>query len=189
MPASIIASLSVLGNLCVLDAQSSAIEEARWIAVGQRCEAPIIRIPGRHRDFDVYVESPAARIALAAATAVLMHQPFDAARVRTAMHLPGFRIWVAPTIEGVGANVSVDRVTVRPANGVELAASAVRWRRLTLGIAGSHGIIEPLRVRFPEWVFSDLPEDRLQIVLHTNAGIQRYAVTRADWSTLIRVCN
>jgi hypothetical protein len=189
MRASGIASVSGLVIGCVLSAQPSPEVEAKWIAVGQRCEAPIIRIPGRHGDFEVYVESPAARIALVAATATMMHQPMDAARVRTAMHLPGFRVWVAPTTEGVASTLTIDRITVQPPTGAELAAAEVRWRRLALGIAPSHGIIEPLRARFPEFVFPDLPAGNLQIVLHTTAGVQRYTVTEPARSALIRVCN
>ena len=105
------------------------------------------------------------------------------------MHLPGYRIWVATTIEGVGSHQSVDRIAVQPATGAEEAAIDVRRRRLTLGIAGSHGIIEPLRVRFPEWIFSDLPAENFQVVLYTNTGVERYPVAHRDPTMLLRVCN
>ena len=185
----IAASVGIVLVASAANAEISPAREAALIALGRGCEAPIIRIPGRHGDFDVYVESPEARVALAAANATVMHQPMDALRVKTAMHLPGVRIWIAYTVEGVGSATSVDRITVRPANGAEIEPTDVRWRRLSLGIAPSHGIIEPLRARFPEFVFSALPTGPIQLVLHTNHGIQRYGVAEAARSTLIRVCN
>ena len=63
------------------------------ISVGRSCHAPIIRIAESLGDFDVYVESPFARVALVAATALMMHEPLDAPGVRRAMK-HGNRIWL-----------------------------------------------------------------------------------------------
>src|SRR5438552_3217422 len=60
-------------------------ETAGWIAVGQRCQAPVTRIPGRDGTFDIYIESPAARAAVVAATATMMHQSLEARGVKTAL--------------------------------------------------------------------------------------------------------
>src|SRR5262245_28494163 len=48
-------------------------ERARAIAIGRTCQAPIILLPAGRRDFDVYIEGPFARVALVAATALMMN--------------------------------------------------------------------------------------------------------------------
>ncbi len=50
-------------------------ERAQAITLGPSCQAPIVRIPADQHDFDVYVESPFARVALVTAAAQMMHQP------------------------------------------------------------------------------------------------------------------
>ena len=71
-------------------AQSSSLtleDRATWMAVGQRCRAPVTRIPSRDGTFDIYIESRAARAAVVAATATMMHQSFEASGVKTALTL------------------------------------------------------------------------------------------------------
>jgi hypothetical protein len=53
-------------------------EVRQAIALGRSCHAPIIRVAASRGDFDVYVESPFARVALVAATALMMYEPLDA---------------------------------------------------------------------------------------------------------------
>ncbi|HMJ84313.1 MAG TPA: hypothetical protein VK504_14135 [Vicinamibacterales bacterium] len=188
-------SALVIGSFSVLTAAlhgsqtpSSLTQEetAYWLAVGQRCQAPLIRLPGRGA-FDIYIESPAARAAIVAATATMMHQSLDAPGVKTALQ-DGYRVWVAFTPSSP-TNMAVRRITIRPRGGKVVQPVEVRRERLVVGTAPSHGIIETLRFRFQEFVFPTLPSGELEVVLDTNAGMQRYRVTAQARSLLIRVCN
>jgi hypothetical protein len=172
------------------DAQVLSQEEiARAIELGQRCTAPIVRIAAtRGEDFDVYIESPQARAALVVATAMLMHQPLDAAPVRRAMQEPGYRVW-GDYVEGSLRTVTVGRIGLRPAAGSEIVAGDQRYERLFVGRAPSHGIIEPLRARFGEAVFDSLPSGDFDVLFHTTAGTERYHVSDKDRATLLHVCN
>ena len=168
--------------------QALTVEEtASWMAVGQRCQAPVIRIPGRDGTFDIYIESPAARAAVVAATARMMHQSLEARGVKTALR-DGYRIWASSTAS-TRSILTIDRISVRPRVGASIEATDVRRERLFLGTVASHGIIEPLRARFPEFVFRALPPGPLEVVLHMPAGVHRYRVTDEDRSRLINVCN
>jgi hypothetical protein len=168
--------------------QALSVEEtATWMAVGQRCQAPVIRIPGRDGTFDIYIESPAARAAVVAATARMMHQSLEAMGVKSALK-DGYRIWASSTARTLSI-LTIDRISVRSRGGARIEATDVRRERLFLGTVASHGIIEPLRARFPEYVFSALPPGPLEVVLHMPAGVQRYRVTDEDRSRLITVCN
>lgn len=162
-------------------------EIAAWMAVGQKCQAPIIRIPGRGGGFDIYIESPAGRAALVAATATMMHESLDAPGVRTAVQR-GYRVWLATTGRRP-QTVSIHQITIRARGRADLHPIRVRDELLALGTVPSHGIVEPLRVRSPEFVFSDLPRDDFFVVLHLSAGTERYRVASQDRSRVIRVCN
>jgi hypothetical protein len=154
--------------------------------LGQRCQAPIIRLSGSRADFDVYVESPFARVALVAAAARVMHQPLDAPGVKRAMR-PGYRIWFVRKPEALFP-AAITHVTVRSTAG-EIMPVAEHDERLFLGTVPSHGIIEALRARFPEFVFDRLPPDSFVVIVGTSRGTQRFAVTRRDRMASIRVCN
>jgi hypothetical protein len=171
--------------------QESALspdERMRWMTAGhQSCQAPLIRIPSSDGQFDFYVESPAARAAVVGAAALMNHQPLDAQRVQTAAR-GGYRIWASRTDISSGAT-RVEQITIRSGRQPEIKALSVREERLTLGIAPSHGIVEPVRVRFPEFEFPDLPQQDFWVVVRTNNGIQRYSVTATDRTKLLRVCN
>jgi len=162
-------------------------ETARWLAVGQGCRAPLVRIPAQRGAFEIYIESPAARAAVVGATATMMHQALDAAGVRTALQ-DGYRVWVAYTPSSP-TNVTIERITIRPRGGKVLQPAKVRRERLFIGTVASHGIIEPLRARFQEFVFPEVPAGGLEVALHTNTGVERYRVTEQDRARLIRVCN
>lgn len=138
---------------------------AKAIAIGQTCQAPIIHLAADRADFDAYVESPFARVALVAATARLMHQPLDAPGVKQAMR-PGHRMWFGRTPDAP-LNVAITQVRVRFATG-EIAPVAERNERLFLGTVPSHGIIEALRARFPEFLFDQLPSGKFVVVLGTS---------------------
>jgi hypothetical protein len=146
-------------------------ELAQAIVLGQRCQAPIIRLSGSRADLDVYVKSPFAGIALVAAAARVAHQPLDAPGVKRAMR-PGYRIWFARKPEALFP-AAITHVTVK---------------RLFLGTVPSHGIIEAL-ARFPEFVFDRLPPDTFVVVVGTSRRTRRFAVTRRDRMASIRVCN
>jgi hypothetical protein len=171
-------------------AQTSSLtseETAAWMAVGQGSQAPVTRIRGRDGTFDVYIESPAARAAVVAATATVMHQSLEARGVKTALK-DGYRIWAFANAAAL-STWTIDRISVRARGGVNIEALDVRRERLFLGTVASHGIIEPLRARFPEFVFGTLPPGPLEVVLHMPRGIQRYRVSDDDRSRLIGVCN
>jgi hypothetical protein len=162
-------------------------ETARWMAVGQKCEAPLIRIPSLDGGFEIYIESPAARVAVVAAAAAMNHLSFDTERVRTALK-DGYRVWISRQ-DSATSSIAVDDVGIRAEHQPELKPVGMRDERLTLGIAPSHGIIEAVRVRFPEFEFSAMPDHDFTIVLYTNRGIQRYRVTAHNRSGLIPICN
>jgi hypothetical protein len=162
-------------------------EAAKWIAVGQRCEAPLIRIPSRDGSFEIYIESPAARAAVVAAAAMMNHQPIDARRVQTAIRA-GYRVWASYT-DLSPRTIRIEQMTVRSAQRPEIKPASIRDERLSLGIAPSHGIVEAVRVRFPEFEFLDLPHQDFWLVLRTNRGLQRYLVPQNRRLKLVRVCN
>jgi len=162
-------------------------ETAAWMVVGQRCQAPVTRIPGRDGTFDIYIESPAARAAVVAAAATMMHQSLEAKGVRTALR-GGYRIWAFGTDRTL-STATISRISVRSPGGARIEAADVFRERLFLGTVASHGIIEPLRARFPEFIFTTLPSGPLDVVLHMPTGVQRYRVTDEDRSRLIGVCN
>jgi hypothetical protein len=167
----------------------SASEMARAIEFGQRCAAPILRIEGkRGQDFDVYVESPVGRAALAVATATMMHVPLDAVVVKRAMQSSDYRIWAAYVI-GSSAKVSVRQIVIHETTGTEIAPLGHRYERFFVGLAPSHGIIEPLRDRFDEAIFDRVPDGNFDVVLRTTAGNQIYHVTHQTRGTLLHVCN
>jgi hypothetical protein len=156
------------------------------IAMGRACRAPIVHLPAGSRDFDVYIESPIARIALSAATAVQMHQPYD--EVRATRELTSdYRIWAdyAPssvrTVRIVGMTLRSRRGIVRP-TGESNA-------HFTLGYVASHGIVEALRWRSSQFSFAALPDGPFDVTLDTSRGPQRYAVSEAARAGVMDVCN
>ena len=156
------------------------------MALGRQCQAPIVRVSSGQ--FDVYVESPFARAALVVATAAINHRPLDAPGVMGAM-ISDYRVW-AVYKDQADRTVSVTRIGVRPFGGAERAPTRTReWERLVLGVGGSHGIIEPLRLRSGEAIFDELPAGDFQIILHTTAGVHRHTVTATDRAARLRVCN
>lgn len=161
-------------------------EMAAAIAMGQRCEAPMLRLVDRRNSFDGYVEKPFARVALVAATARVMHANLDAAGTRRAMR-PGYRIWFERK-PNVPANVRIERLAVVDMSGRELRPADETNERLFLGTVPSHGIVETFRRRFPESVFDALPAS-FTVTLGTTHGIERYRVTNLDRAAAIRVCN
>jgi len=157
------------------------------MAVGEKCQAPLTKISTRDGNFDIFIEGPAARAAIVAAAAMMNHQLLDAARVQTSL-AAGYRIWASYT-DSSRRTISVDHITIQAKGQRELRSVASREERLTLGTAPSHGIIEAVRVRFPEFTFSHLPEQDFYVILHTSAGVQRYLVTQSDRTRLMGVCN
>jgi hypothetical protein len=115
------------------------------------------------------------------------HQLLDASRVQTSLR-DGYRIWATYT-DGSRRNVSVSDITIQAIGGRELRSVGAREERLTLGIASSHGLLEDVRARFPEYMFPNVPAHDFYVVLHTSVGIQRYRVTPDDRARLMDVCN
>jgi hypothetical protein len=164
----------------------TADEFAQAVRIGQRCEAPIMRLSASGANFDAYVESPFARVALVAATARVMHQSLESPGVKQAMR-PGYRVWFVPKRNGL-LPTAVTRVGVRFAAG-EIAPVGQMDERLFLGTVASHGIIEPLRARFPEFLFERWPPDDFVVVVNTERGTKRFTATARQRSSLMRVCN
>jgi len=165
-------------------ARTAEINEA--IALGRTCNAPIVRIAASGTDFDVFIESPLARIALLAATAMQMHLPFDASMAERQMTTT-YRIWADYALEG-RRNVSIDRIVLEGPDEKPIEPIDARTSTFTLGHVPSHGIIEALRFRPGESTFDHLPPDDFRVILRTSAGLQRYRVTKRDRTTLLRVC-
>jgi hypothetical protein len=167
----------------------SSDEVARAIDLGRRCTAPIVRIQGtRRQDFDVYIETPLGRAALAVATATVMHVSLDSLPVKRAMQESRYRVW-GDFVSWSRRSVSVDRIAIHPMTGAEITPVGQQYERFFVGTAPSHGIIEPLRARFGEAVFDALPAGDFDVVFHTTAGRQTYHVTKQDRDTLLHVCN
>jgi hypothetical protein len=164
----------------------SQLNEA--IAIGRTCSAPIMRLQRPGGDFDVYIESPLARIALFAATAQQMHLPFDAATA--ARHLTTTtRIWADYSASG-RRTIAVTGILVATSHPRTISQPiAVGTSRLFLGRAASHGIIEGLRFRAGESTFDTLPSGNFTIILQTTGGVRRYPVTEGDRARLLHVCN
>jgi hypothetical protein len=165
---------------------TSQLNEA--IALGRTCSAPIMRLQRPGGDFDVYIESPLARIALFAATAQQMHLPFDAATA--AKHLTTTtRIWADYSASG-RRTIAVTGILVATSHPRSISPPiAVGTSRLFLGRAASHGIIEGLRFRAGQSTFDTLPAGDFTVILQTTAGVQKYPVAEADRATLLPVCN
>ncbi len=100
---------------------------------------------------------------------------------------PGFRRWVQRKPDAP-LNVAVTQITVRSSSGTARPV-AQRNTRFFLGTVASHGIIEALRSRSPEFLFDSVPPGDCDVVLHTNRGTQLHAVTARDRAKLMRVCN
>jgi hypothetical protein len=158
---------------------------AQAIEMGRNCKAPVIRIAGRH-DFDIYVETPLARVSLVVATAKMMQQSLDAKNVKTAMR-PVYGVWLDRTRD-TWQRFSLITMTIW-SHGVEIRPSAVRNARLFLGTVPSHGIIEPLRSRHPEFLFDSLPAGGFEIVVQGTDGNQKYSVGKLEGTRPMRVCN
>jgi len=82
----------------------------------------------------------------------------------------------------------VSSLSVRSREG-EIRPVAERRATLFLGTVPSHGIIPPLRQRYPEFLFDSLPKGDFDVVLHTNQGLQHYRISEKDRAKLIPVCN
>jgi hypothetical protein len=164
-------------------------EIAEAIAFGQRCTAPIVRIPAqRGQDFDVYVESALGRAALVVATATVMHVSIEAPAVTHALQESHARVW-GVYANGARPDVSVRRITIRATGGPVISPVSQQYERFFVGTVPSHGIIEPLRARFGEAVFDKLPAGDFDVLFETTAGTQRYHVTDQARSIPLRVCN
>src|SRR5258705_7462343 len=116
--------------LCVLTcdqgdaSQTSSLtseETAVWMSVGQRCQAPVTWIRGRDGTFEVYIESPAARAAVVAATATVMHRSLEARGVKTALK-EGYRIWAFSNAAAL-STWTINGISVRARGGVNIEAN------------------------------------------------------------------
>jgi hypothetical protein len=161
------------------------------IALGKSCgDIPIVRVGTGSGDFEVFIESPAGRIALQAAAARQMHQPFDVSNVTRDMAAHEYRIWLQYTLRGP-RTVSVSKIVIQPkGDRTRAVIPPVREHpfQLTVGNLPAHGIVDEVRWRYFEWIFTRLPAGEFQVVLETTAGEQRYTVTDRDRARLMRVC-
>jgi hypothetical protein len=176
----------VLAAISIAASSTTRLQEA--IAVGRSCYAPIVRLQKPASDFDVYVESPLARIALLAATAEQMRLPFDVPTAERQLTTTD-RIWADYAVNG-RRTISVDGIVVATSHPHSIVRPiAVKSPRLFLGRAPSHGIVESLRFRPGERTFERLPAGDLTVILRTSAGVQEYPLTEKDRTKLLRVCN
>jgi hypothetical protein len=169
----------------------SQIKDA--IALGKDCGGiPLIRVGSPRGDFNVFIESPFARVAIHAAAARQMHQPFAAPQMTRDILAPDYRVWVQYVPDGRRA-VSVSRVLLQPTGetGTAGVIQPVRERgfsQLSVGALPAHGIITEVRWRGSEWRFDRIPAGDFKVILMTSAGQQRYAVTAKDRATPMKVC-
>ena len=176
----------VLAAISIEPSSTARLQEA--IAVGRTCYAPIVRLQRPGTDFDVYVESPLARIALLAATAEQMRLPFDVSTAESHLTTTD-RIWADYAVNG-RRTISIDGILVSTSHPHSIVRPiAINSPRLFLGRAPSHGIVESLRFRPGERTFERLPAGDLTVVLQTSAGVREFPLTERDRTKLLRVCN
>ena len=169
----------------VIPPQLTDAELADAVALGKRCKAPIVHF--ETPEYDLYVESPFAHAALITAVAVVNHESVDAPGVRNAMTAPA-AIWLTRKF-GVAAMPTLDRIAVQPLHAVEIRATAERRERLFAGTLPSHGIVDNLRTRLPQYEFSDLPAGDYDVVVHLENGVRRHRVTASVRASAMDVCN
>lgn len=168
----------------------SAVQEA--IALGKSCgDVPILRVTKPGGDFDVFIEGPFARVAVHAAAARQMHQPFSPANITPDIGAPDYRVWLQYAASG-RRTLTANRVLLqsRTATASGRVIQPIRDRRaqLTAGALPAHGIITEVRWRGWEWTFDRLPNGEFDVVVETAAGPQRYRVTSQDRAGRMRVC-
>jgi hypothetical protein len=187
--------LTIICSLSVAVAAQEPLTEAQVkeaVALGEGCgDVPLVKVGAGGGDFTVFVEGPFARVAVHAAAARQMHQPFDASKVPRDLAAPDYRVWMQYALAG-RRTVSVKHVVLRPLGKGAMSAviQPVRERpsQLTVGTLPAHGIIDEVRWRSWEWIFDHLPVGDFQVILETSAGMQRYTVTGKDRAALMRVC-
>jgi hypothetical protein len=167
----------------------ASIEDA--LVLGKNCgSVPLMKISKPRGDFEVFIEDPFARIAIHAAAARQMHQPFDASKITADIAAPDYRLWVQYTPDAQ-RTITVTHVRLQPRRGT--GADVIRPARersyqLTVGTHPAHGIITEVRWRNWEWIFDRLPAEDFDVILETSAGPQRYAVTSRDRASVMKVC-
>ena len=185
---------AVMAATAVVSAQEalspSAVQEA--IALGKSCgDVPILRVTKPDGDFVVFIESPFARIAVHAAAARQMHQPFDPVNITPDIGAPDYRVWLQYTPNG-RRTLTVNRVLLQARSGAagERVIKPTRDRRsqLSVGAIPAHGIITDVRWRGWEWTFDRLPNGEFDVVVETTAGVQRYRMTSQERTGRMRVC-
>lgn len=181
-----LAMVALISGVPLTGAPLSRADMDQALALGRHCRAPIVHLTAGQ--FDVYVESPFARAALVFATAIINHRVLDDPGVTGAM-TSDYRIWAVYS-DMADRTVSVTRIGVQPPGRPEVGPVRERpQERLVLGVGGSHGIIEPLRLRTGEAIFDELPPGVFQVVLHTTAGAMHLSVTARERASQLRVCN
>ena len=188
----------VLPIVCVMAVVAAAqkpldpvlVQEA--IALGKSCgDVPILRVTKPGGDFVVFIEGPFARVAVHAAAARQMHQPFDSANITADVGAPDYRVWLQYAPSG-RRTLTANRVSLQPrsgaANGRMIRSTHDRRSQLTAGATPAHGIVTEVRWRGWEWTFDQLPSGDFDVVVATTAGPQRYTVTNQDRAGRMRVC-
>jgi hypothetical protein len=188
----------VLPTVCIMAVVAAAqkpldpvlVQEA--IALGKSCgDVPILRGTKPGGDFVVFIEGPFARIAVHAAAAKQMHQPFDVANITPDVGAPDYRVWLQYAPSG-RKTLTANRVSLQSRSGA--ARGRMVWptrdrrSQLTAGATPAHGIITEVRWRGWEWTFDRLPDGEFDVVVETNSGTQRYTVTNKDRAGRIKVC-
>ena len=118
----------------------------------------------------------------------MMSVPLDSNAVKHAISVDGVRVWATRRPERISSHAAVTAIRLETKDQV-IRSVAQRDVRLFVGSVASHGIIEPLRARFPEYTFESLPSGRFDVVLQTTAGVERYHVTPQRTQPLLPVCN
>jgi hypothetical protein len=167
----------------------SAIKAA--ITLGNRCgEVPLIKLSETGHDFDVYVESPFARVAIYAAAARQMNAPFERKNVTADIGGLEYHLWLQYTLHA-SRTLTVRRLLLQPArshNRRVIEPIGERPFQLAARTRPAHGIVTEVRWRQYEWLFDHIPNDDFDVIVHTTAGTERFRVADRHRHMKMRVC-
>src|SRR5438552_5839891 len=131
------------------------------IELGRAGKVPIVQVGTflgvSKGDFNVFVESPVARIAMAASRAFKQYRPFDVNNVTDSMRAVVYRVFIERERPAAGA---VAHIVLQPRGAKEM-----------------DGIVQPTREPRPgvtQAYFDHFPDGEFDVVIATSTGSHKY---------------